>query len=165
MNCAWHINKEAVRGCKLCGVLICGDCANALDNKCIECERKELGQIKYDANSVIYSGIPGLLFGVLIVVLSYLSSGVFDFWRQLLSSAILIVLCWGVSYGWQKLSEITSGLFLFLPIVGWVFYFIVKGALAVAIGWAVGALRCEKAVRALKYVRKREETVASLIRK
>lgn len=39
-----------------------------------------------------------------------------------------------VPYGWGLLNKITPNIFLFMPIIGWLIYFIVKIALAAMIG-------------------------------
>lgn len=37
-------------------------------------------------------------------------------------------------FGWQALARITPNIFLFLPVVGWIIYFVIKGILSVMIG-------------------------------
>ena len=48
-----------------------------------------------------------------------------------LSQAIIIA-C--IPYGWKVLNRITPNVFLWMPFVGWLIYFIVKAVLAAMIG-------------------------------
>lgn len=48
-------------------------------------------------------------------------------------AGIIVALVFGV-FGWKALNKIQPSIFLFMPIGGWVVYFIVKGVLAITIG-------------------------------
>lgn len=37
-------------------------------------------------------------------------------------------------FGWKSLNKIQPDIFLFMPIIGWVIYFFIKGALSIVIG-------------------------------
>lgn len=37
-------------------------------------------------------------------------------------------------FGWKSLNKITPDIFLFMPIIGWVIFFVVKGILSVVVG-------------------------------
>ena len=41
----------------------------------------------------------------------------------------------GLVAGWKTLTRITPQVFLFLPILGWVFYFLVKAICPCLSGW------------------------------
>lgn len=55
----------------------------------------------------------------------------YSFMFPLLMPIWINVLCWG----WRSLNKITSSIFLFLPIIGWLIYFGIKGAAAMIVGW------------------------------
>lgn len=46
---------------------------------------------------------------------------------------LVLWIFWGI-FGWRTLNRIRPSYFLFLPIIGWVLFFIVKGLLSVVIG-------------------------------
>jgi len=47
----------------------------------------------------------------------------------------------GIVPGWKTLTGITSGVFLFLPIIGWVLYLIVKLLLSLCVGLVMFPVR------------------------
>lgn len=51
-------------------------------------------------------------------------------------------------FGWQSLNRIRSDIFLFMPIVGWVVYFIFKGILSILIGIFVAPFVIAKKITA-----------------
>lgn len=58
-------------------------------------------------------------------------------------SQAVIVAC--VPYGWKVLNRITPNIFVWMPFVGWIIYFIVKIAIAAVVGVFVMAfvwIRC-----------------------
>ncbi len=94
---------------------------------------KEIGRL-YNELAVLLAGAVALTYFYLNVVLLSSNSGlnlkaggVFDWAFLLYMSAALIV-------GWRSLSSLTSSIFLFLPLVGWVIYFAVKVFIAGIIG-------------------------------
>ncbi len=51
------------------------------------------------------------------------------------SNVVAVILCIALGYfGWKALSRITPNIFLFMPIGGWILYFVIKGALSFVIG-------------------------------
>ncbi|MBP3938558.1 MAG: hypothetical protein IK955_04060 [Clostridia bacterium] len=47
--------------------------------------------------------------------------------------AVIMALCFGF-FGWKSLNKIRPSLFLIMPVVGWLFYFAIKGLISVIIG-------------------------------
>lgn len=60
--------------------------------------------------------------------------------------ALIIVIAWAV-FGWRSLSAITPNIFLFMPLVGWVIYFVIKGFLSVILGVFVAPYHIAKLIR------------------
>ena len=50
---------------------------------------------------------------------------------------LLFYISCGIVLGRKALTGITPNMFLILPLIGWVFYFILKTLLALAIGWII----------------------------
>lgn len=51
--------------------------------------------------------------------------------------SLIIVGSW-TFFGWKALSVITPNIFLIMPIIGWVIYFVIKGLLSIIVGIFVG---------------------------
>lgn len=41
-------------------------------------------------------------------------------------------------WGWKALNRITPSMFVFMPVIGWVVYFVIKGLLALVLGMFIG---------------------------
>lgn len=56
-----------------------------------------------------------------------------------MGSAIIALAVFGVCayFGWKTLNFITPRIFLIMPLVGWVIYFIIKGILSFLLGFIV----------------------------
>ena len=59
--------------------------------------------------------------------------------------AIIMALCFGY-FGWQSLNRVTPKIFLIMPIVGWIFYFAIKGMLSVMIGMFIAPFVISKKI-------------------
>lgn len=49
-------------------------------------------------------------------------------------------------FGWQVLNKITPNIFLWMPIVGWIIYFLIKGVLSFFIGYIVAPFKIGKMI-------------------
>ncbi len=49
-------------------------------------------------------------------------------------------------FGWQSLNKITPNIFLFMPVIGWVIYFVVKFVLSIIIGMFVAPFQIAKKI-------------------
>ena len=56
----------------------------------------------------------------------------------------------GVPWGWSALNRITPNIFLIMPIIGWVIYFIIKFALSMCIGIFVLPYQIFKIIKGIK---------------
>ena len=118
MNCFYHKEKVATCVCNGCGKGLCSECANVVSPplcgpciaECASISKKEM------VKSVVF----GVIAAVICCILLESSRGIFFF-------------C--VPFGWYALNRITPNIFLVLPLVGWVVYFVIKFMLSALIGW------------------------------
>lgn len=135
MNCYEHPIQPAVAQCSDCGKGLCVECASRYSVPiCSKCNRKringERGQILQEM--FLTFGL-GILLGVLFA--RWVNEGLTsDLVYNVISYAIPIYIFSGIVPGWKTLTRITPAVFLFLPIIGWLLYFVIKLGLAIAIG-------------------------------
>ena len=53
-----------------------------------------------------------------------------------------------IYFGWQALYKITPNVFIIMPIVGWIFYYLIKGILSLFIGVIVAPFQISKKITA-----------------
>lgn len=124
MRCHQHAERVVVATCNQCGRGLCGGCA----------ERYNIPLCGYCAQAVIISEksditrsfIASLVLAFLALVLT---SG-----APVVSRIFLVYSFAGIPWGWRVLTRITPNVFLFMPIIGWVFYFAAKLTLASWVG-------------------------------
>lgn len=135
MNCYEHPIQPAVAQCSDCGKGLCVECASKYSVPiCSKCNRSringERGQILKEM--FLTFGL-GILLGVLFA--QWTNEGLsFPLVYTIISFVIPIYIFSGIVPGWKTLTRITPGVFLFLPIIGWLFYFIIKLGLAITVG-------------------------------
>jgi hypothetical protein len=78
----------------------------------------------------------GLIVMFLLSVILFIPLGEHKF-MFFSSYLLLFYISCGMVPGWKALSGITPNIFLIMPIMGWVLYFIIKALLALAIGWII----------------------------
>lgn len=72
---------------------------------------------------------------VLTVVFAVIIWGILGALLQTSSNFILAITLIACGYfGWKSLNKITPDIFLIMPVVGWLFYFSIKGLLSIIIG-------------------------------
>lgn len=85
--------------------------------------------------AVLYVVILGL-FTLLITTTYETSSG---------APAVIMGICFGF-FGWKALNKIQPSIFLIMPIVGWIFYFVIKGLISVMIGMFIAPFVISKKI-------------------
>ena len=75
-----------------------------------------------------------------------LASGYFPFYVALVLAYALA----GLPCGWHALSAIQPRMFLFLPIIGWVIYFVIKFFLSYCVGLVAMPVQIVKAFKAAR---------------
>jgi len=127
MNCFYHPDTVSVAACVDCGKGLCQECASRYQfpicNECNEIRLKSEKQAifkQYIPSAIFF--IAGLIFGLKVIN------------ENVYSSIVLGYMIAGVFWGWKVISFIQPKMFLFLPIVGWVFYFFIKFILSMVVG-------------------------------
>ena len=134
MKCYYHLERDAVGTCSQCGKSLCSSCIDIYTPPlCSACAEKinnaERNQITKDIIISIVMIILGCCFYFLM--LSDSPSKHFNLFELL----VIGIFMGGIPYGWNALSKLTSNLFIFLPIIGWLIYFVIKVTLSLFIGW------------------------------
>ena len=134
MNCINHPSESAVSQCHVCGKGLCVDCTNKYSKPiCPDCFSNSL---KKQKRTVVIEILLTILVGLPVaIILDLLVNDTFktpdSFWE---SRFFLLYTGLGLVAGWKTLTRITPQVFLFLPILGWVFYFLVKAILSLFVG-------------------------------
>ncbi len=118
MNCYYHEERVATATCQGCGRSLCSECASAIDIPI--CKNCLSLHIQGEKSKMIKTIVIGIILGIACSCFIESPSGLMFAW---------------VPFGWMALSAITPKIFLVLPVVGWVVYFIVKFVLSFFIGW------------------------------
>lgn len=127
MNCFYHTNRQAVAQCIDCGKGLCSECAAHYDKPiCKDCIMQRNNSLKKEAFKSLASLIAGIILGMVLFFLN----GCSDF----LISIVMGIEIAGIPVGWKVLNKITPNFFIWLPIVGWIIYYVFKFVLSLLIG-------------------------------
>lgn len=134
MKCFNHPSKDAVAACVDCGKSLCKECASkwnpVLCDRCAQ-ERTDAYNAEQEAykDSMKGSIIKSIILFVVGFVVFMAMYGQFNV--QAFGMGYIFA---GFPYGWRALNKITPDVFLILPLVGWIIFFIVKFFLALFVG-------------------------------
>ncbi len=138
MNCFNHTESISVAVCQDCQKGLCSVCASKYTIPiCDNCNHKR----KQKAKQAVYMELlitfgVGILCAVLFA--KHLHIEVSDESKNLffkvLDNVFLFYLGASLIAGWKTLTRITPDVFLFLPILGWVLFFLVKFILSIMVG-------------------------------
>jgi hypothetical protein len=139
MNCHKHNSQNAVAQCVDCGRGLCPSCTERFSFPvCDGCNLKRLGNDK----KVLIRNV--LLMAVIFFAgFQFAHSQREDFWDTLMTAYALA----GLPWGWSFLTRITPQMFLFMPLFGWVVYFVLKFFLAFLIGPLVTPFKIYQMIR------------------
>ncbi len=132
MNCYNHQTQPAVAQCTDCGKGLCGTCASLYQMPlCTSCNKS---RITSERSGIIKEML--LTFGVGAVLAYFFFQWTngghsYPLLYNIISFVIPFYVFSGIIPGWKTLTRITPSVFLFLPIIGWVLFFIMKFALSV----------------------------------
>lgn len=142
MNCYEHPLQPAVAQCPDCGKGLCADCASTYSEPiCKKCNAKRINseRVQIITEMLLTYGM-GILLGVLFA--RWTNKGLsFHLAYTIVSYGMSIYIFSSIFPGWQTLTRITPAVFLFMPIIGWVLYFIVKLALSLCLGLVMLPIR------------------------
>ena len=129
MKCYHHPERDAVAVCTECGRGLCKECASFYAKPlCPECAVSKALRIKQNLEKACLLFV-ALAVVFLIVIVTSSTPEVPPI--HVLVSALFLA-C--IPFGWYKLTEFTPRGFLILPVIGWLFYFFVKGVVSACIG-------------------------------
>jgi len=128
MKCYTHPENDGVSTCKECGKGLCPPCTNKYSLPL--CDSCGMDIAKFRKNIVYKNIILTLIFGALGLFMT--TSGTHH--ASLASIVGGTYALAAFPWGWSALTKITPKIFLFMPIAGWIFYFMVKGFIATWVG-------------------------------
>ena len=159
MKCYNHINSDAVATCTDCSKGLCKSCADKFATPI--CDTCGLQRVNNDKRR-LYNEFIWML-GV-VVVSVFLIFNFPEFWQitepQLLETVAFLYGGVSIVGGWYTLSKFTSKYFLFLPIIGWIIYFILKLYFSALIGPFVTPFRLYRNTRRLIKLGKIQKSAA-----
>lgn len=124
MACYYHSGVEAVAACERCGKWLCKECAVAFEPPlCRDCVIQEAQATK---RKMILSIILSIF---LFIVGATSFSGTLG-----VGSIATGFIFLGIPYGWSFLNRITPSIFIWLPWLGWIIYFLFKVIASAMIG-------------------------------
>jgi hypothetical protein len=127
MNCYNHIKKPAVATCVSCGKGLCEICSDFYAPPiCNQCALKYINN--QNSNFISQYVITG------VVIFTGIVLGIQNN-HNLLAGLFLGYMFASIYWGWKILSSIQPQMFLFLPLIGWLFYFTVKLTISISIGF------------------------------
>lgn len=155
MKCANHPTLDAVATCVDCGKGLCSDCSSAYEFPI--CENCNAGRVG-DEKKVLTRNIAlTVLFFILGFYFANSSAGSF----QLVGGIVIGYIFAGIPWGWSFLNKITPSIFLFLPLIGWVIYFFIKGILSLFIGFIALPIKLFQIFRDSKRLKEISSTFGS----
>ena len=139
MKCYYHNDRDGVGQCNECGKVLCKECMDIYTPPlCTECAGTRNNTNKVNAIGQIILTIIAMAFGAYMY---FVIGG---------SPLIIYIIMWGgVPFGWSALNKITPRVFLILPGIGWIIYFVVKLMIAMYIGWILLLIKIIKNIYTL----------------
>lgn len=154
MNCFNHHESIAVGVCQDCQKGLCSECASKYSIPiCSQCnsirKKSEKNKIYRELFITFGFGIIATFFMMKNTVNSTNPEMQMGILEQIIRFLILLYTTSSLIAGWKTLNRITPNIFLFLPIIGWLIYFILKLWLSGMIGIFMLPIRTFKNTRRL----------------
>jgi hypothetical protein len=145
MNCYNHPEEAAVSSCIDCGKGLCIKCTDLYKMPiCSDCNLK---RVEVDKGSFFgFYVLSGILFGLGFVITLSSDASVVGIAMGLIVGLVYS----GIPWGWRMLSSVQPKMFLVLPLVGWLVYFMLKLFLAMFVGLVAMPIGIVKAVSTYK---------------
>lgn len=155
MNCFNHHELNAVAQCQDCNKGLCNDCAKQYSICiCSTCNSARGGSEKNRIMKELFWTF-GLGLGLTFMVSKGLM-GQMPFENNSIQTTLMIFMMFymysGLVAGWYTLNRITPQVFLFLPLIGWVIYFVVKMMIAIWVGLVMLPIRTFRNIRRLRQI-------------
>jgi len=150
MNCFNHPEETAVATCIDCGKGLCKSCASLYQMPiCNECNLKRVKSVK---GNLLRVYLPSIILFIAGLVIGTING----------SFVTGIMLGWvsaGIPWGWKIITFIQPRMFLFLPILGWIFYFGLKLILSYPVGLVALPIGLVKMILDFVSIRRKEKNV------
>lgn len=144
MKCYYHNHADAVTQCVDCGKALCRSCADKYEPiLCPDCFNSRIYSYKSNLKKNIILSVVLFVVGLVLSIMA--NKGEF-----ILNSFGAAYCLASLPWGWQVLNMITPNIFLFMPIIGWIVYFIIKLFLSIIIGWIVLPIKMIKSIVELR---------------
>lgn len=154
MKCYYHNNREATAQCTDCGKYLCGECASHFEQPlCADCAQKRNGNLKSMAFKNLGALIAAFVIAIVLTIFVASSDSRVNVFAQFIADLLIGLALAGIPTGWRALNKITPSIFLILPLIGWVIYFLIKGVLSMAVGIVLLPVRTVKGL--LQYARQK----------
>lgn len=136
MNCYNHPNQAAVAQCSDCGKGLCHQCATMFSAPiCGICNKSRISNERVRIiKELLFTVIFGVGLAYLVGEKIYFKGQISSLRTTIEYYIIFSYIFAGIVSGWKTLTSITPRMFLVLPIIGWLIYFVVKFALSLVIG-------------------------------
>lgn len=129
MKCCNHFDRDSVSRCLDCGRGLCDECTNFYSMPiCEHCNLMRANAVQSDILKNLF------IMAVLFVFGFYL---VYSDGKTIIEGLMTGYVLAGIPWGWSVLTMITPRVFLFMSVVGWLIYFVVKFSIAAFIGWII----------------------------
>lgn len=139
MKCSNHYERDVVSQCIECGKGLCPECTNKYNVPL--CDHCALVRINANKNLLVKNSI----IMIALFILGFFTNESTSFIEKI----IFAYFCAGIPWGWSILTNITPSIFLFLPWIGWLIYFIVKLTISMIIGMFVTPFKIYKIIKGL----------------
>lgn len=144
MACFYHPNREATAVCNTCGKSLCTECGSLFQPPiCVTCASEYADSVKSEMIKSIVISVILMVVGVLVTM-----------------NPIGFLLA-GIPYGWKVLNRITPAMFLWLPLVGWLIYFLIKLIVAYVIGMVALPVKLYQWITELSKVKKLQADITN----
>ena len=138
------MEEFSVNNCSTCGRRLTVQEDEAFNPPtCINCAREQIAETKKQMIISIAISVVLMIVGIIVI-------------RNPLG-----ILLAGIPYGWAWLNKITPSIFLFLPIIGWVIYFVVKLVLSYAVGLIALPIKLYQWIKEIIRVNRLSQTINS----
>ena len=150
MICYFHPETTIVATCQDCSKGLCKNCSDKFNIQiCVSCNRNrgatEKSTIMKELKWMIGFPIIAMFFNLGLISKHAPSIGGFSY-------IFIFYMLIAIVSGWYKLNKLTASYFLFLPLIGWVIYFVIKLVLSLYVGVFIAPFRIYKNINRLKEI-------------
>lgn len=165
MRCFYHEEIQATHTCTDCGKPLCEHCSKFfVPPLCVDCAKRSNDRILNEAKKKAYLNLVVFAVGCIWFFFSYIFDGM-NLFIAILGcpiGGIFALSLFGIPAGWKALDKITPSIFLILPLIGWVIYFIIKLVLSMLFAAFILPYRTIKALLEVKKSTRLDEYVKSV---